>query len=75
MFWLLDKGWQELYRDACVGNDVEKQWEIFSGRYYEAEKLYFPVKRVENLNWVEKMFKSTDAIDPQSFQNIWTKHW
>ena len=44
---ILDQVWQELFRDACVENDVEKQWEIFSSRYYEAEKLCVPVKRVK----------------------------
>ena len=39
---MLDKDWQELFRDACVEIDVKKQWEIFNSSYHEAEKLCVP---------------------------------
>ena len=44
---LLDVAWQEVFSEPSVIDNIDEQWNIFSKRYYEAEKICVPVRRLK----------------------------
>ena len=44
---LLDVAWQEVFSEPCVIDNIDEQWNMFSKRYYEAEKICVPARRLK----------------------------
>ena len=68
--------WDEVFSEPSVIDNIDEQWNIFCKRYYEAEKICVPVRRLKTgrKRFAVPMYGNTLAKRRRKKNSMWKKY-